>query len=79
MSQLFGMDFSSLVSRSEQASMKNEKVEHVKNIIGKPEVSKDAESYYEQLKAKYGDAEFVLVAAFGDSSDGHPRGPCLDC
>ena len=41
---------------------KNEKVEHVKNVIGKPEVSKEAESYYEQLKAKYGDAEFVLVA-----------------
>ena len=61
MSQLFGMDFSGLVNRTEQATRKNEKTENIKNTIGKPEISKETSSYYEQLKAKYKDVEFVLV------------------
>ena len=61
MSQLFGMDFSALVNRTEQASRKNEKTENIKNTIGKPEISKETSNYYEQLKAKYKDVEFVLV------------------
>ncbi len=61
MSQLFGMDFSSLVNRAEQTNRKNDKVENAKNTIGKPEISKETSNYYEQLKAKYKDVEFVLV------------------
>ena len=60
MSQLFGMDFSSLVNRTEATSKKSEKVEIGKHI-GKPEISKETANYYEQLKAKYKDVEFVLV------------------
>lgn len=62
MSQLFGMDFSSLVNRAESTnSRKTEKAENVKNTIGKPEISKSTAEYYEQLKAKFKDVEFVLV------------------
>ena len=62
MSQLFGMDFSSLVNRAENSNArKADKTEVVKNAIGKPEISKETSEYYEQLKAKYGDVEFVLV------------------
>ena len=62
MSQLFGMDFSSLVNRAESANArKMEKTEHIKNTIGKPEISKSTSEYYEQLKAKFKDVEFVLV------------------
>lgn len=62
MSQLFGMDFlNSLNNRVNQTSRKSEKVENAKNNIGKPELSETAASYYEELKAKYSDVEFVLV------------------
>lgn len=62
MSQLFGMDFSSLINLTENTNgRKSEKTENVKNTIGKPEISKETSSYYEQLKAKYADVEFVLV------------------
>lgn len=61
MSQLFGMDFSSLVNRTEQAAKKTEKSDGVRNTIGKPEISKETSNYYEQLKAKFADVEFVLV------------------
>ncbi len=62
MSQLFGMDFSSLVNRTEGTNArKADKTESVKNTIGKPEISKETAAYYEQLKAKYGNVEFVLV------------------
>ena len=62
MSQLFGMDLFSLNSnRVDQANKKNEKVENTKNTIGKPELSESASNYYEELKAKYKDVEFVLV------------------
>ena len=59
MSQLFGMDFTTLAKRAEQAS--NKKTENAKNTIGKPEISKEASEYYEKLKEKFGDVEFVLV------------------
>lgn len=61
MSQLFGMDFSALVNRTEQNSRKTEKTETIKNTIGKPEITKATAEYYEQLKAKYKDVEFVVV------------------
>lgn len=61
MSQLFGMDFSALVNRVESTNRKSEKAESVKNTIGKPEISKKTSGYYEQLKEKYKDVEFVLV------------------
>ncbi len=63
MSQLFGMDFLSLNNRVNQAEKKADKANTnpVKNTIGKPELSKEASSYYEKLKAKFGDAEFILV------------------
>lgn len=61
MSQLFGMDFLNLNNRINQVNKNTEKVENTKNTIGKPELSEAASSYYEDLKAKYGDAEFVLI------------------
>ncbi len=38
------------------------------NVIGEPKLSDKAASYYEELKSKYGDMNFVLVA--NDSIDG---------
>ena len=61
MSQLFGMDFFALANRVEPTNRKSEKAESVKNTIGKPEISKETSGYYEQLKEKYKDVEFVLV------------------
>lgn len=62
MSQLFGMDLFSLNNnRVNQANKNADKAENTQNTIGKPELSETASSYYEELKAKYGDVEFVLV------------------
>lgn len=62
MSQLFGMDLFHLNNqRVNQADKETVKTERAKNTIGKPKLSEDASSYYEELKAKYGDVEFVLV------------------
>ena len=61
MSQLFGMDFLNLNNRVNQVNQNADKVEKTKNSIVKPELSDTASSYYEELKAKYGDVEFVLV------------------
>lgn len=61
MSQLFGMDFLNLNNRINQVNKNTDKVENTKNTIGKPEISDTASSYYENLKAKFGDAEFVLI------------------
>ena len=62
MSQLFGMDnvFSPLKGNYDN-KVKNETTK-VKNTIGNPSLSKDAASYYEELKAKHSDVEFVLVS-----------------
>lgn len=64
MSQLFGMDniLSSLSGKYEnKVNQEASKVGNTKNTIGKPELSETASKYYEELKAKYGDMEFVLV------------------
>ena len=64
MSQLFGMNFFNLQQTQVQNNKSNEvnKIEGKKNTIGNPKLSEAATSYYEELKAKYGDAEFVLVS-----------------
>lgn len=63
MSQLFGMDFLNMNNRVNrtQKSDKTEDIKNTKNTIGNPELSDTASSYYEELKAKYSDVEFVLV------------------
>lgn len=62
MSQLYGMDLLNRnTNRINQEKAKAEKTENSKNILGKPELSETASSYYEQLKAKYADVEFILV------------------
>uniref|UniRef100_UPI0040568E28 DUF6033 family protein n=1 Tax=Agathobacter sp. TaxID=2021311 RepID=UPI0040568E28 len=62
MNQIFGMDrfVKSIVNKSESVGT-SKKTEHAKNTIGNPKLSEAASSYYENLKAKYGDVEFVLV------------------
>ena len=62
MSQLFGMDniLSSLKGNYDN-NINNENTK-VKNTIGNPSLSKEATSYYEELKAKHSDVEFVLVS-----------------
>ena len=65
MSQLFGMDniLSSLTGKYENnVNKETAKVSNGKNSIGNPKLSDTASKYYEELKAKYGDMEFVLVA-----------------
>jgi len=62
MSQLFGMDniVSSLKGNYEN-KVNNEKTANHKGMIGNPKLSETATSYYEDLKSKYSDVEFVLV------------------
>lgn len=60
MSQLFGIDFLNLNNTVNQ-TRNAEKTENTKNTIGNPQLSDTASSYYEELKAKYDDVEFVLV------------------
>ena len=65
MSQLFGMDniLSSLSGKYDNnVNKETAKVANGKNSIGNPKLSDTASKYYEELKAKYGDMEFVLVA-----------------
>lgn len=65
MSQLFGMDnmFSSLSGKYDnKVNKETAKVANGKNSIGNPKLTDAASKYYEELKAKYGDMEFVLVA-----------------
>ena len=64
MSQLFGMDnvLSSLTGKYENKVNKDAgKTLNAKSTIGNPEPSETASSYYEELKSKYSDVEFVLV------------------
>ncbi len=72
MSQLFGMDFLNMNNRVNQAqkSEKTEDIKNTKNTLGKPEISDAASSYYEELKSKYSDVEFVLV---DDSQTAHAQ------
>ena len=65
MSQLFGMDniLSSLSGKYDnKANKETAKVVNGKNSIGNPKLSDAASKYYEELKAKYGDMDFILVA-----------------
>lgn len=63
MSSIFGMDMLNSIKNKydNQVNKKNE-TEKTKKTIGNPELSEAASNYYEELKAKYGDAEFVLVS-----------------
>lgn len=65
MSQLFGMDniLSSLSGKYDnKVNKETAKVANGKNSIGNPKLTDAASKYYEELKAKYGNMEFVLVA-----------------
>ena len=64
MSQLFGMNnVLSTLSRKYDNNVNKEtaKVVNGKNSIGNPKLSDTASKYYEELKAKYGDMEFIIV------------------
>lgn len=63
MSSIMGMDIlNSLKDKYDnQVNKKSENIK-TKNTIGNPKLSDTASKYYEELKAKYGDAEFVLVS-----------------
>lgn len=63
MSQLFGMDniISSLQGNYNKVSHEAAKTTNTKHTLGNPKLSEDASSYYEELKAKHSDVEFVLV------------------
>ena len=65
MSQLFGMDniLSSLTGKYDnKANKETSKVANGKNSIGNPKLTDAASKYYEELKAKYNDMEFVIVS-----------------
>ena len=64
MSQLFGMDnvLSSLSGKYDNKVNKEElKAGNTKTTLGNPKLSETASNYYEELKSKYSDVEFVLV------------------
>ena len=63
MSQLFGMDniISSLQGNYTNVNNETAKAANTKTTIGNPKLSETASSYYEELKSKYNDVEFVLV------------------
>lgn len=63
MSQLFGMDniISSLQGNYNKTAAEAAKTSNTKNTIGEPKLSETAASYYEELKTKHSDVEFVLV------------------
>lgn len=63
MSQLFGMDniISSLQGNYNKVNNEISKTANTKNTIGDPKLSETASTYYEELKAKHSDVEFVLV------------------
>lgn len=61
MNQIFGMDKFNSITKY-QPTQNAKKAEHTNSTIGNPKLSEKAESYYEELKAKYGDVDFVLVS-----------------
>ena len=61
MSQLFGMNNLLSALSGKQEAKETGKVVNGKNSIGNPKLSDAASKYYEELKAKYGDMEFILV------------------
>ncbi|MBR2045901.1 MAG: hypothetical protein IJ958_07195 [Agathobacter sp.] len=64
MSQLFGMDnvISSLQGNYNKVNNEVANATNTKNTVGNPKLSETASSYYEELKAKHADVEFVLVS-----------------
>lgn len=65
MSQLFGMDniISSLQGNYEnKVNSETSKAGNTKTTLGNPQLSETASSYYEELKSKHSDVEFVLVS-----------------
>ncbi len=50
-------------SRTQEASNKNKKSNVSGRTVGNPQISEKAAKYYEQLKAKFSDKEFVLVSS----------------
>ena len=65
MSQLFGMDniLSSLSGKYDnKVNKETAKVVNGKNSIGNPKLTDVASKYYEELKSKYTDMEFVIVS-----------------
>lgn len=64
MSQLFGMDniISSLQGNYNKVNNETTKAANASNTVGNPKLSEKASSYYEELKAKHSDVEFVLVS-----------------
>lgn len=64
MSQLFGMDnvLSSLQGNYNNVSNDAAKTASMNHTVGNPKLSETAASYYEELKSKHGDVEFVLVS-----------------
>ena len=64
MSQLFGMDnmLSSMQGKYDNKVNKDAtKTPNVKSALGNPKLSETATNYYEELKKKHSDVEFVLV------------------
>ena len=61
MSQLFGMDnvISSLQGNYNKVNNEVSKTANTKTTIGNPKLSETASTYYEELKAKHSDVEFV--------------------
>ena len=62
MSQLFGMENIITNLTKNKVTPASEMTKNVKNTIGNPTLSKDASNYYETLKEKHSDVEFVLVS-----------------
>lgn len=65
MSQLFGMDnvLSSLSGKYDnKVNKETAKVVNGKNSIGNPKLTDTASKYYEELKSKYKDMDFVIVS-----------------
>lgn len=61
MSSITGMEAFALKSKQDiYSTSKKNGIQN--NTIGDVKLSEKASSYYEELKAKYGDAEFILVA-----------------
>ena len=64
MSQLFGMDnvLSSLQGKYNNVNNEMSKTANTNHTVGNPKLSETASSYYEELKSKHNDVEFVLVS-----------------
>lgn len=52
-----------VLSSYNQTGKVNDKANEYGKIIGSPKLSEEGQKYYEELKKKYGDMEFVLVSS----------------